>query len=423
MNRLQEVREFELITGSEAYRDRNIPGIRYCEFFDSLKNFVLENSARNDDSDILEFMKPGFKRNIGEYISIRNYVGVVQLRNGCQLQILPKIDFTAGDDQRATRTKKIFLKMLRCLKDFPCKKFSNAELAVDRLNLYEIFIRMFVEETAGLVKHGLKSAYIEGKLLVNSHIKHNAAHKERFFVEFDEYMLNRPENRLIKSTLLTLLKQTSCGDTAKNIRRLLTAFELVEPSVCYERDFSKVSIDRNTGEYEVLMKWAKVFLQHSSFTSFSGSGSAVSLLFPMEKVFESYVAAHLKKICAGKNMKISVQDRCCYLFDRLNGEPYRKFALRPDIVITGTGSSDCNRQMFAYSQKYQTSEIWLLYPLNNEMRNCGPIKFESTGSDGRINCTISVFFVDLADTVNSMQELIKQIECSTQETHQNVRLQ
>ena len=136
--------------------------------------------------------------------------------------------------------------MLRGLKDFPCKKFSKAELAVDRLNLYEIFIRMFVEETAGLVKHGLKSSYFEkqenltvykGKLLVNSHIKHNAAHKERFFVEFDEYMLNRPENRLIKSTLLTLLKQTSCGDTAKNIRRLLTAFELEEPSVCYERGF------------------------------------------------------------------------------------------------------------------------------------------------------------------------------------------
>lgn len=71
MNRLQEVREFELITGSEAYRDRNIPGIRYCEFFYSLKNFVLEYSTRNDDSDILEFMKPGFKRNIGEYFTIR----------------------------------------------------------------------------------------------------------------------------------------------------------------------------------------------------------------------------------------------------------------------------------------------------------------------------------------------------------------
>ncbi len=79
--------------------------------------------------------------------------------------------------------------------------------------------------------------------------------------------------------------------------------------------------------------------------------------------------------------------------------------------------------MFAYSQKYQTSEIWLLYPLNNEMKNCGPIKFESTGSDGRINCTVSVFFVDLERIESSMQELIEQIECSTPETHQNVRLQ
>ena len=66
--------------------------------------------------------------------------------------------------------------------------------------------------------------------------------------------------------------------------------------------------------------------------------------------------------------------------------------------------------MFAYSQKYQTSKIWLLYPLNNEMRNCGPFKFESTGSDGRINCTVSVFFVDLAEIESSIQELIELIE-------------
>ena len=80
-------------------------------------------------------------------------------------------------------------------------------------------------------------------------------------------------------------------------------------------------------------------------------------------------------------------------------------------------------QMFAYSQKYQTSEIWLLYPLNNEMRNYETIKFESTGSGGRINCTVSVFFVDLERIESSMQELIERIEGSTPETHQNVRLQ
>ena len=128
MSRQQEVREFELITGSEAYRDQNVPGIRYCEFFDSLKNFVLEYSTRNDDSDILEFMKPGFKRNIGEYISIRNYVGVVQLRNGCQLQILPKIDFTRLSLQKIfeCRTRRRQTQSVRNFHPDVCRRNSGA---------------------------------------------------------------------------------------------------------------------------------------------------------------------------------------------------------------------------------------------------------------------------------------------------------
>ncbi len=34
-------------------------------------------------------------------------------------------------------------------------------------------------------------------------------------------------------------------------------------------------------------------------------------------------------------------------------------------------------QMYAYSKKYNTPEIWLLYPVNDEMRNHYPIRFES----------------------------------------------
>ena len=124
-----------------------------------------------------------------------------------------------------------------------------------------------------------------------------------------------PENRLIKSTLLTLLKQTSCGDTAKNIRRLLTAFELVEPSVCYERDFSKVSIDRNTGEYEVLMKWAKVFLQHSSFTE------GISAAQQFHKLFRFRICS-VTALSDGKSVRIL----CCRAFEKnLRRKKYENF--------------------------------------------------------------------------------------------------
>lgn len=75
--------------------------------------------------------------------------------------MLPKIDFSTEDDTGNEATKKLFLKMLRSMKDFPSKVFNDASLRVDRMNLYEIFINMYIQEVRQLVKHGLRSAYVE----------------------------------------------------------------------------------------------------------------------------------------------------------------------------------------------------------------------------------------------------------------------
>ena len=61
-------------------------------------------------------------------------------------------------------------------------------------------------------------------------------------------------------------------------------------------------------------------------------------------------------------------------------------------------------QMYAYSKKYGTSEIWLLYPVNDAMRGCVPIKFDS--GDG---ATVSLFFVDVTDIERSMEELLNSL--------------
>ena len=74
------------------------------------------------------------------------------------------------------------------------------------------------------------------------------------------------------------------------------AFELVETSANYQKDFSKVKLDRNMKDYEMLMQWSRVFLLNKSFTTFSGSTVSRALLFPMESVYESYVAQKMKKI-------------------------------------------------------------------------------------------------------------------------------
>ena len=123
---------------------------------------------------------------------------------------------------------------------------------------------------------------------------------------FDEFHPDRPENRIVKATLEKLQRITESAENSKEIRQLLIAFELVTSSVNYKKDFSKVVIDRNTKDYEILMEWSKVFLMNKSFTTFSGSTTSAALLFPMGKVYESYVAQEIKKVMIPGGWNVSV---------------------------------------------------------------------------------------------------------------------
>ncbi len=419
MDKPVEVKEFDSIICNKEYADvENFTCINENDFKE-LETFIYEYAGTEDSADALDFMRVGYKRGVGELVSFRNYVGLIQLKNGFQVQILPKIDFGAEDDIGNKSTKRLFLKMLRSMKDFPSKVFNDASLHVDRMNLYEIFINMYIQEVRQLIKHGLRSSYIEqvdnlnyfkGKLLVGQHVRTNLAHNERFYVAFEEFHQNRPENRIIKATLEKLQKLTTSAANAKEIRQLLVSFEMVESSKAYEKDFMRIQIDRNTKDYENLMAWSRVFLMNKSFTTFSGETTSRALLFPMESVYESYVARNMKKVLGTLGWDVSSQDRGYFLFTK----PRRQFALRPDLVLKKDGrtivmdtkwkrlipnerqnygiSQADMYQMYAYSKKYDAQEIWLLYPYVPEMKDNMNIFFDS-GDGTRVH----IRFIDLKD--------------------------
>ena len=411
MSKLLEVKEFDLITDNIVFRDnikyKYLTNKKFKILIDFIENFQIQES-----NDVVEFMNISSKRNVGKVVSIRNYVGLIQVANGLQIQVLPKICFPSNKDNENEETKRVFIKMIKSMKDFPSKVFSDTNLKIKKMSLYEIFISMYIQEVRQLVKRGIKSAYISHEV-----------HKQRFYVAYDEFHPNRPENKLIKATLLKLLHVTQSSKNAKDIKQLLIAFEMVEPSINYNKDFFRVKIDRNTKNYEIIIQWSKVFLLNKSFTTFSGENLSKSLLFPMEKVFESYVALHIKRIFGDKGWSVVCQDKRYYLFT----EPRYQFALRPDIVCKkgertiildtkwknlvnderknyGILQADMY-QMYAYSKKYKTSEIWLLYPLNNEMRNHKEIIFDSGDET-----VVRVHFIDVVNIEKSLKELNEKIE-------------
>ena len=396
--------------------------------FEQLENFILSNTTANNaqSTDALELMSISVKRGIGKIITAKNYIGVLTFNDGTAIEILPKIVSTVPEHSQ--RAKKLVVDMLRSLTNVSYKSLQVTNVDIEKMPLLDIFIRMFLDEVFRLVKHGLRSSYetiaenrsfFKGKILFSEQLKHNFSHKERTFTEFDEFTPNCPENRLVKSTLMLLYKQTHSSRNTTDIKTLLAAFDNVPSSTDYTGDFSKAG-----KSYGTLLLWCQIFLTGKSFTSFSGSGVAFALLFPMETLFERYVAVQLKKILPAEEFLISIQDKTHYLFL----SPSKKFLLRPDIVITrkrdnaificdtkwkllsskkvnwGISQADMY-QMYAYQKKYNAKNITMLYPITEQISQ--KIEHEKeiqfTSDDGVI---VRVRFVDLFDIKKSLFGLI-----------------
>lgn len=400
--------------------------------FDSLENFILENRKETrDGSEAWEFLTLSVKHGI-KVISAKNYVGLITMNDGTTIEILPKLDNAEEKD-----TLRVFREMLKTVRDLPYKSFKKSNVLSEKMTLFEIFIRMFLEETGKLIKMGLKSGYVmqsnnenslKGRLDFNQQIRRNLTHKEKFYVSYDEFISDRPENKLIKSTLMYMQQKSHDARNRRDCRRYLAAFADVEESHNYDNDFAKCTANRNMQEYETILKWCRIFLMNKSFTVFKGSDVAFALLFPMEQLFESYVADRLVRYMDKSQYTVSTQDRKYHLFD----SP-KKFALRPDIVVTnhvsrenvvldtkwkmlspqymnyGISQGDMY-QMYIYHKKYCPKRVLLIYPYNKTFSDCTQImSYEAETMEGN-GVKVEAILFDLMDIQGSLQRIVRQMD-------------
>lgn len=361
--------------------------------FDELEKFVISGCSYTNDASF-PLMQICSDRRYGKVIKAQNYVGVIRLKSRVQIEILPKIDF--GDTFLA---RKIFLRMLAAFMQINHKMSGLANIDTQRMPIFEVFIRILVEKVKSLAQRGISGAYtivsdnerfFKGRLLVTQQIRSNLIHRERFYVAYDVFSRNAPENRLIKTTFLLLRTQTSSTKTKRDIEELLTfIFDEVPESHNVEADLQSTSALRRRNElYDTVLTWCEVFLRQESFTTFTGIHETQALLFPMEKLFEAYVAKCFRTH-APKGWRITAQGGHKMLFDRINNDYQMAFMLQPDLIMAyhgkpesydvtiiadtkwkrlsnkkpyyGIAQSDMY-QMYAYQKKFTAKTIHLIYP-------------------------------------------------------------
>ena len=239
-----------------------------------------------------------FSRKPDGALAAGNHVGVIATKRGTVVEILPKIDFgRSRPDTDHELTKHHFLRMLRHHRRL--RKAAQLPVsgvrALGQFPMLEVFVRQFLENLNALVRGGLARRYVpveenlpylRGRILFREQIRYNLTNRARFFVIHDELSVDRPANRLIHRALARLRPQVQYGENRQLLRELTAAFAGVPQAVNLHGDWREHRVDRSMRHYGPVMQWVGLFLFNRGLSTFAGRHVNLSLLFPMEEVFE-----------------------------------------------------------------------------------------------------------------------------------------
>ena len=440
-----------LYIDGQAHKEGDTP-LR-ASTFNNLWNFILSNKSSDDTDVIMSVHTRGGRK----YIKTGRYVGTIQTKDGQVIEILPKIYKASGKQEEDKNVcRDVFLNMLRHFADTQARSFQNASLSTKKgFPILEVYISNYIHAVESLMMSGLKKNYslcaenqrfLKGKLNISKQITHNITNKAKFSIEYNKYIEDIPQNRIIVTTLRKLFNDSHSTTNKAHISTLLTALSDIPSSTNIENDLRISNVgNRLFASYELVIKWSTQFLLNNGFTTFAGSCVNQSLLFQAEKLFEDFIAFLFKKYAP--KYKVDAQNTKYFLVDKHNGKGM--FRLRPDIFVetdpenpnyeciiidTKWKAIDETRpdknylidmkdmyQLYAYGQKYrqsQTKEIGLdvipklvlVYPYSEKFTEYLP-EFVYEDIKEKIGLKLMVVPFDLADPSTYERQIHDIIHC------------
>lgn len=399
------VREFEKLYSGDR-TERLDKAYLSSKAYQNLRSAILEDGA----DDIGKVFSLRSKNGV-EYITAANYVGTVQTSDGTMIDILPKIytvPVNKKPDSEAQvcsidESKTVLLNMLNHYKDDSGLSFQLSHLASSsHFPILETYITAYLTEVETLLAHGIRSNFVQtegklsvlkGKLILTRQAVQDAVDKSKFCVRYNAFMPDIPQNRIIVSTLKLLEGLTHNAANKTRIQSALVRLDGVSGSQNINKDLALSSnANRLFSEYALILMWSERFLKGHSFISYSGKYINHAMLFPAEKLFESFIVYLIKRYLS-EDYDIYPQDNRHFLIEEHDGRSL--FRIRPDIFLKRRDTANAALpesiiidtkwkridqhkvtgynidqqdlyQMYAYGRKYQDADVVpkliLLYP-------------------------------------------------------------
>ena len=345
---------------------------------------------QSEIDDLREFDSHVFTIKKGEF-NAANFVGILTTKRGSVIEILPKFDLGDEPDTQNERTREIFLKMLRHWRRKGFRQLTDSHIrSLQKFPMLEAFVYLFLADVREIVRRGLARQYVQleenltylrGRMIFPEHIRENLVDQSRFYVSHDEFSENRPANRLIHKVLEQLEMRVTDSINYQNLQQMKIAFADIPASQNVYADWQNHNVDRNMQHYESVMQWVKLFLFNEGLTTYTGRYKNVSLLFPMEEVFEDFVTHSFKRY--QQEYSVRAQGPMKNLATKNQREV---FYMKPDISLASHGyvnfildakwkkvnarSKDRKHniaqndmyQLYAYGKNYGCNAVALVFP-------------------------------------------------------------
>lgn len=336
------------------------------------------------------------------WLRLDNYVGVVETPCGTLLEILPKHIDDAGDIA-VSASRSLLVRMLAEMLDLPARTTDKTDIQTFRHTLLEWVMKQFVLSLDHLIKRGLRfdyqrveeeRRYLRGQFDISKQMRQPPGREHIFNIRHDVFLADRSENRLLKSALMRVCRSTQQPDTWRLSHELAGLLAEIPDSKDMQGDFRHWRNNRLMAHYQPVRPWCELVLGQHMPLAMRGKTHGISLLFPMEKLFERYVEAKLRRqLPAPYSLKAQTSNQSlCIHQDK------RVFQLRPDLLIQRdqqtclvldtkwkriSASDTANKyglsqsdfyQMFAYGHKYLAGkgEMLLIYPLTETLPSILP---------------------------------------------------
>ncbi|WP_343725850.1 McrC family protein [Herbaspirillum huttiense] len=323
-------------------------------------------------------------------LKLDGFVGVVQTPCGTVLEILPKHHADGGNLFEA---RMLLRKLLLALLDLPTRDVGTASLQLFVAPLSDWVIGRYLEELDSLISRGLRFDYqrmeeelpfLRGQLNLPQQLRQFPGKEHHFHIRHEVYLPDRPENRLLKLALDRVRQNTQNANHWRLAQEMSFRLAQIPASCQVEKDFRAWGQDRLLAQYRAIKPWCELILNQQMPLAVAGDYQGISLLFPMEKLFERFVARWFRAALM-PDMEIRTPARSQSLCEHQEKPIFR---LEPDIFIHDNGqcwvldtkwkllnagrrgdkyglSQSDFYQLFAYGQKYLggAGRMALIYPL------------------------------------------------------------